>query len=186
MPVSLCWHCCCISFTCALSHIFLLCFSNFAGHEAWAHKDGKPIIFVYNEAGCDVARRWAQASNGEWYVVLKLFKGFSTCPHQPDSWHQYGVGEGGREGPLGTIHNPGHSFVLSPGFWRADNAVPLVPRVSRDAFCENTRLMVASGEPWQLIVSFNEAGEGTMIENSPQWPSNSGYGQYLDCLHDNV
>ncbi|KAL3907730.1 MAG: hypothetical protein SGARI_003394 [Bacillariaceae sp.] len=153
----------------------------FAWHEAWAHKDGKPIIFVYNEAGCDVARRWAEASNGEWYVVLKLFKGFMNCPSQPDSWHQYGVGQGT---DAGTIHNPGHSYVLSPGFWRADKDIPLVPRVNKDSFCKNAEAMVASGEPWQLIVSFNEAGEGTMVENAMQWQSSSGYGQYLDCLHD--
>ncbi|KAG7368318.1 glycosyl hydrolase family 99 protein [Nitzschia inconspicua] len=150
----------------------------FVWHEAWAHKNGKPVIFVYNEAGCDVANRWKEASNGEWYVVLKLFPGFLNCPSQPDSWHQYGCGE-----VDGTIHNPGHSFVLSPGFWRADKDVPLLPRVTQDTFCKNTERMVASGEQWQLIVSFNEAGEGTMIENSPQWPSNSGYGQYLDCLN---
>jgi hypothetical protein len=150
----------------------------FAWHEAFAHKDGKPVIFVYNEAGCDVANRWVEASNGEWYVVLKLFSGFESCPSQPNSWHQYGCGK-----EDGTIHNPGHSFVLSPGFWRADSDVPLLPRVNQDIFCHNSERMVATGEPWQLIVSFNEAGEGTMIENSPNWPSVSGYGQYLDCLH---
>jgi hypothetical protein len=43
--------------------------------------------------------------------------------------------------------------------------------------------MVNSREPWQLIVSFNEAGEGTMIEASSSWSSNTQYGYYLDCLH---
>lgn len=150
----------------------------YAWHEAWAHMDGKPVIFVYNEAGCDVAQRWADASNGEWFVVLKLFSGFEGCPVQPDSWHQYGVGH------EGSIHNPGHSFVVSPGFWKADTTEPMVPRISSEQFCLNTEKMVASREQWQLIVSFNEAGEGTMIEPSPDWPSDSGYGQYLDCLHN--
>lgn len=45
--------------------------------------------------------------------------------------------------------------------------------------------MVGSGEPWQLIVSFNEAGDaGTLIEPSLDWKSDSGYGDYLDCLHE--
>lgn len=151
----------------------------FVWHEKWAFVDGLPVIFVYNEAGCSIADRWAEASGGEWHVVLKLFPGFEDCSNQPGDWHQYGVGE-----EDGTIHNEGHSFILSPGFWRADTDVPLVPRVGRDTWCNNARRMVESGEPYQLIVSFNEAGEGTMIEPSPDWESDSGFGYYLDCLHD--
>jgi hypothetical protein len=56
----------------------------FAWHPAWAHIDQRPVIFVYNEAGCEVADRWMEASGGEWYVVLKLFKGFRDCKPQPD------------------------------------------------------------------------------------------------------
>ncbi len=151
----------------------------FAWHEAWAHIDGKPVIFVYNEAGCDVASRWLQASRGEWYVVLKLFGGFEDCPDQPDSWHQYGVGK-----EDGVVHNPGYSYVLSPGFWKADTDIPYLKRVNRTQFCRNTKSMVETGERWQLLVSFNEAGEGTLIEPSPDWESDSGYGDYLDCLHE--
>ena len=154
----------------------------YAWHPAWAHKDGLPVIFVYNERGCDVARRWKQASQGEWYVVLKIFPKATECEFQPNSWHQYGVGKAPTPG---TIHNPGHSYVLSPGFWRADKDVPMVPRVDAPTFCENTKRMVQSNEQWQLIVSFSEAGEGTMIEPSPDWESPSGYGSYLDCLHNN-
>jgi hypothetical protein len=56
----------------------------FAWHPAWGHIDRRPVIFVYNEAGCEVADRWMQASGSEWYVVLKLFKGFRDCQTQPD------------------------------------------------------------------------------------------------------
>jgi len=58
----------------------------FAWHSTWANKDGRPIIFVYNGDGCDVVERWMDASNGEWYVVLKLFSKFRDCTRQPDSW----------------------------------------------------------------------------------------------------
>jgi hypothetical protein len=45
--------------------------------------------------------------------------------------------------------------------------------------------MVDSGEPWQLITTFNEAGEGTMVESSSHhWQSGSGYGYYLDALNE--
>jgi hypothetical protein len=33
---------------------------------------------------------------------------------------------------------------------------------------------------WFII----EWGEGTAVESSTEWDSSSGYGQYLDCLHD--
>jgi hypothetical protein len=56
----------------------------FAWHPAWAHIDQRPVIFVFNEGGCDVADRWMKASGGEWYVVLKLFMGFTDCQTQPD------------------------------------------------------------------------------------------------------
>ncbi len=58
----------------------------FAWHPAWAHKNGRPVIFVYNEGGCEVVDRWMDGANGEWYVVLKLFAGFKECRTQPDHW----------------------------------------------------------------------------------------------------
>lgn len=62
----------------------------FAWHPSWAHKDGKPIIFIWNESECEVADRWAEAAKkGGWYVVLKLFGDYDECKSQPDSWHQY-------------------------------------------------------------------------------------------------
>jgi hypothetical protein len=150
----------------------------FAWHPAWAHIDQRPVIFVYNEAGCEVAQRWMSASDGEWYVVLKLFPDFEDCRVQPDSWHQYGPADA-------VLHYPDHSYSVSPGFWRADIARPLLPRVSRQDFCSNVRDMVDSSAPWQLVTTFNEAGEGTMVETaSNYWTSSSGYGYYLDCLHD--
>lgn len=48
---------------------------------------------------------------------------------------------------------------------------------------QNVRDMIASGEPWQLITTFNEWGEGTAIERCLDWASESGYGAYLDALH---
>jgi Glycosyl hydrolase family 99 len=148
----------------------------YAWHNTWAHIDSRPVIFVYNEAGCEVANRWSAASNGEWYVVLKLFPGYNDCPVQPDSWHQYGPANA-------VVSYPGVSHSVSPGFWRADSGTPLLRRVSEQDWRTNVRDMVSSGAPWQLVTTFNEAGEGTMIESSPHWSSNTGYGYYLDALN---
>jgi hypothetical protein len=44
--------------------------------------------------------------------------------------------------------------------------------------------MVASNARWQLVLTFNEWPEGTSIESAHEWASPSGYGVYLDVLHD--
>ena len=43
--------------------------------------------------------------------------------------------------------------------------------------------MVDSGEPLQLVTTFNEWGEGTAVEPAAEWSSPSGFGTYLDVLH---
>jgi hypothetical protein len=135
------------------------------------------VIFVYNanDGDCEVAERWAEAAQGNWYVNLKVFGGFRDCPNQPDSWHQYGPG-------TSVSHHSGNSFVISPGFWRADEESP---RLARDPerWRQNVRDMVASNEPWQLVTTFNEWGEGTATERCLDWTSDSEYGVYLDALH---
>jgi hypothetical protein len=118
----------------------------FAWHPAFAHKAGKPVIFVYNEAGCSIAQRWMEANQGEWYVVLKLFPGYQDCQVQPDSWHQYGPA-------TEVIHLKGVTTAISPGFWRADHATPTLSRVPPERYCQNVQKMVNDGEPWQAVTS---------------------------------
>jgi chitodextrinase len=153
--------------------------SNYASHASYARIGGKPVIFVYNanDSSCEVADRWKQASAGNWYVVLKLFPGYLNCANQPDSWHQYG--------PASAVQShPPHSYNISPGFWLANEATP---RLARDPlrWLQNVKDMVASGARWQLVTSFNEWGEGTATESATEWASASGYGTYLDALHNN-
>jgi hypothetical protein len=44
--------------------------------------------------------------------------------------------------------------------------------------------MVASRARFQLVTTFNEWGEGTAVESARQWQTASGYGAYLDALHN--
>ena len=53
-----------------------------------------------------------------------------------------------------------------------------------DAFRQAVVDMDASAEPWQLVTTFNEWGEGTAVEPAREWQSASGYGAYLDALHN--
>ena len=132
------------------------------------------MIFVYNtdDTDCKVAKRWRAAATG-WYVVLKVFSGYRSCDDQPSSWHQYGPAEAADQ-------QAGFSYSISPGFWRADEPSPRLPR-NLKRWRQNIREMVAAGDPWQLITTFNEWGEGTAVEEARVWESGR-YGAYLDAL----
>jgi hypothetical protein len=139
---------------------------------------GRPVLFAYADSadGCGMAERWKQANTLGFYVVLKVFSGYRACSNQPDSWHQYAPA--GAEGS-----QTGFSFTISPAFWKASEPTP---RLSRDLsqWSKSVTDMVASKAPWQLVTTFNEWGEGTAVEDSVAWQSASGYGAYLDVLHD--
>jgi Glycosyl hydrolase family 99 len=147
----------------------------YAKHPAFYRVGGKFVVFVWGIGSCADAARWKQANTVGAYVVLKLFGGYSTCPSQPDAWHEY-------SGAAQSPHLP-DSFTVSPGFWQWNQAAP---RLARDVnrFKGNVRNMVASNARFQLIVSFNEWGEGTATESASEWASPSGHGLYLDALHN--
>jgi hypothetical protein len=138
------------------------------------------VVFVWADGGdgAGMARRWRRASRGTHaYVVLKVFPGYGDLPRgdRPDGWHQYAPAQH-------ADHQSGQSFTISPGFFHA--AEP-APRLERDParFAADVRAMVASREPWQLVTTFNEWGEGTAVEPAREWQTASGYGAYLDALH---
>jgi hypothetical protein len=149
----------------------------YGSHPAFFRLKGRFVVFVYADAsdGCAMADRWRQANTAGAHVVLKLFPGYKDCASQPDGWHQYSASPE-------TSHGR-DSFTVSPGFWKWDEQSP---RVTRDPqrFRQNVRNMVASGANYQLVISFNEWGEGTAVESAEEWASPSGYGGYLDALHD--
>jgi hypothetical protein len=144
---------------------------NYATSPIYANVNGKPVLFVYNadDSSCEVADRWAKAADGEWYIVLKVFPDYQACSLQPDSWHQYAPA-------LAVDQQQGFSYTISPGFWRADEPSA---RLERDLtrWQQNVRDMVASGERWQLVTTFNEWGEGTAVEEEEEWKKN-----YLEGL----
>lgn len=153
---------------------------HYASDPSYLHINGKPVIFSFADGadGCGMADRWAQADTMGFYDVLKVFPGFATCASQPSNWHQYGPA-------VAADEQTGHSYTVSPGFFKYDEATP---RLARDTsrFTANVQAMVASGEPFQLVTSFNEWGEGTSVESANEWASASGNGSYLDILHNNI
>ncbi|MGH3024943.1 MAG: hypothetical protein ACRDLR_00645 [Gaiellaceae bacterium] len=153
---------------------------NLATSSAYLKVGGKFVVFVYNadDTTCDVADRWKQANSqlgSPAYIDLKVFLGYRTCASQPNSWHQYGPNAPADD-------QPGYSYSISPGWWRADQPSPLLGR-DPVRWANNVAAMAASGEPWQLVTTFNEWTEGTAIESAQEWSSSSGYGTYVDALH---
>jgi outer membrane biosynthesis protein TonB len=153
--------------------------SRYGSDPSFYKIDGRPVIFVYAQPSdvCAMASRWAQANaSGADYVILKVFPGYASCASQPAAWHQYSPA-------VAEDHQAGRSFAISPGFWLATGSVRLARDLSR--WQQDVRDMVASSEPWQFVTTFNEWGEGTAVESATEWATSSGFGAYLDALHNN-
>lgn len=136
--------------------------SRYSASSSYLRVDGRPVLFVYGDPGdgCDTADRWVDANRSQgFYLVLKVFSGYRTCASQPDSWHQYAPAK------AADAQLP-HSYSIAPGFWKAGESVRLARDLSR--WRANIRDMVASGARWQLVVSWNEWGEGTQVEGSTE------------------
>jgi RNA polymerase sigma factor (sigma-70 family) len=154
----------------------LIYLRKYSDQRAWLHIDNLPVIFVYAQAsdGCGMATRWAEANQtAHYYVVLKVFPGYRSCADQPQGWHQYADD---------LDIQAGYSAIASPGFWKYDEATPAIPRDPAD-FRQQVTEVAESREPFQLIISYNEWGEGTAVESATAWSSPSGHGVYMDILH---
>jgi RNA polymerase sigma factor (sigma-70 family) len=148
----------------------------YSSQTAWLHIDNLPVIFVFGDGSenCATAAKWVQAAQiTHYYVNLKVFGGYRSCAEQPQGWHQY-------EDQLDI--QAGYSAVASPGFWKYNEATPEVSRAPA-AFQQEVTSVAESNAPFQLIVSYNEWGEGTAVESATAWPSASGHGVYMDILH---
>jgi hypothetical protein len=58
--------------------------AKYAKAPGYLRVGGKPVIFVYGDGtdGCGMADRW-KAVDAAFYVVLKVFPGYTTCANQP-------------------------------------------------------------------------------------------------------
>jgi len=151
--------------------------NNYGNNPSFLRINGRFVVFVYADANdsCGMADRWKAANTVNAYIVLKVFIGYSSCLSQPDGWHQYSPA-------VASDQQSPYSYVISPGFWKVGGTALL----ARDLNSWNTNIqnMIASAAQFQLITTFNEWGEGSAIESAQEWASNSGYGFYLDALHN--
>ena len=151
----------------------------YATQTAYLKVEGRFVVYVYGGAGdgCDsTARRWREANTVGAYIVLKAFAGFRTCAAQPDAWHQYSAA-------LPQYDLAPDSFMIAPGFDEDGEVTPRLPR-DLERWRRDVGAMLASNARWQLVLTFNEWPEGTSVESAREWASPSGYGTYLDVLHE--
>ena len=155
---------------------------HYAGKPSYLTIAGRPVVFVYSadDQDCSVVDRWRQGNPGDFFVILKVFGGYRDCPAQPDGWHQYGASF-----VTGIDRQEGYATTIMPGFWLADRQASPFPR-DLEQWRAAVRELAATEDPLQLVVSFNEWGEGTAIESASQWATPSGKGAYLDVLHDEL
>jgi hypothetical protein len=153
--------------------------AKYTSDPSWLRIGGKPVIFVYGAPGqtCTKMQTYAPVAAQLGFYMMMDIPGidFTACRPQPDGWYHY-------EALHGLHEAKPYSYTLTPGFFKANQPTP---RLARDpaVFTAQLEQMVASHDPWQLIVSFDEWGEGTAVEDAQEWQSPTGYGTYLDILH---
>ena len=156
-------------------------YTTYATDPNWLRINNKPVIFVWPDAadGCSMLDRWAAANaDHRWYVVQKVIfaQPYKSCANQPDAWHEYA--------PANRTEVTPWSYSVSPGFWHKGSAVQLARSVS--AFDTAVQAMKASNAQFELVTTWNEWVDGSNIESATEWASPSGYGAYVDVLHNEL
>jgi hypothetical protein len=153
----------------------------YAYRPAYLKVSGRFVVFVYGDAGELVRHRRAVARGGRRHRRLPRHEGVRrVCLLSRAT---------GRVAPV--LRQPRReytvtsAFMISPGFDEAREPAPRLPR-DLDRWRRDIADMVASDAPWQLVISFNEWPEGTAVGEASEWQSPSGYGAYLNALHNAV
>jgi hypothetical protein len=148
-----------------------------ARSRSYLRVGSKIAVFValadHSRRGCAQASRWRAAGRGLW-LVQATFPGYGLCRAAADAWF--------RDTPDTRSTRASGTFLIRPGFWPSASRTEKLKR-SASAWQRSIQRMTASGEPLQLIDSLNDWAHGTAIAPSAAWPSESGYGTYLDALH---
>ena len=145
--------------------------SKYAKDSRYLKINSKPVVFVYsikpgdrdnvdaNAYQIELIKKWGRVRKATGvYTVLKtmLGDGWMNYKSNADSWHQY-------KPTVPYVKVANYSSTVSPGFWRLNEPTP---RLARDTtrFKNDLIKMKNDSGSLNLIISWNEWGEGTGIE----------------------
>ena len=141
--------------------------TRYFGHPAYCHVGGLPVIFVYSPGeGSTMLARYSGATSGYTTAYINAIYNNGSTP-EPQGRHSF---------TADAVTITGNGYTIVPGFWRIDEANPRLAR-NLTTWQTNIASMVASGKDWQLIISWNEWGEGSQVEPNVELGS-----AYLDAL----
>ena len=153
----------------------------------YLHLDGGPALFVdvaFNADACEVIGRWnnvAQDAGSKVSLVMRAAGDVATnpgkCAAQPWSWYT-------NSNSLSSVRVSQVTTVM-PGFWANDDASPKLVR-NPNRFAADLAAWVDGGTTMLFVNSFNGWLDGTAVETSETWKSDSGHGLYLDALHSTL
>ncbi|MDQ1382402.1 MAG: hypothetical protein QOJ71_3121 [Actinomycetota bacterium] len=146
--------------------------ARYASDPSYLHINGKPVIFAYGDPAT-AARRPTVGIEGNSMGFLRPAEGLLRV-------FKRRVAAGlpaSIPACVSTASKPVSSFSVRPGCYKANEATPKLAREPA-AFAADVRGMIASNAPWQLVITFNEWGEGTSVESAQQWSSSSGNDMY--------
>jgi hypothetical protein len=148
-----------------------------ARSPGYLHIRSRPVVFVapgeQSRRSCAQARRVRAAARGFW-LSQAAFAGYARCLSAADAWFQ--------DAPVTRTARARGSFLIRPGYWASSARSPRITRSIAD-WRRSIQQMVSSRAPLEVIDSLNDWSHGTAIGASPAWASASGFGLYLDALH---
>ncbi len=144
-----------------------------ATHPSYLKIDGRFVVFAKTKHNhCDTPARWAAGNDAGAFLLIGVDPADPLSCSDPQ-WRWYQVVEG-----VSYFALPGHSAVANP----STDAGTRDP----EAFRAAVKKMVSSQARVQLINSFNDWAGGSASESSLEFQTDSGFGAFLDVLHDEL
>lgn len=157
----------------------------FASRPSYAYVDGGFLFVLDAEPDsdpCSVSQRWVSANDSLGRPAFLVLRAPNTgnlavraCSKQPAAWLAWD------QGPGFLVREDG--ATLMPAWWESAETAP---RLSRDLtrFRQQLAAWNDAGVRFRYLVSFNNWPAGTQVESATNYPSDSGYGAFVDALHD--